>query len=171
MTTLIGAQSVGRSPLWLSVVVGVVTAAAFGVIVGIITGAIDTPIFERTTPAYAIDYPIWTVNALLVGSLAAVSVYAMRQRQVFGSGPIYAGGFLSAFAISCPLCNGLLVAAFGTGAAANIFDPARPVIGGITALFMAFVLYRRVRTLRAACAACEVPAMSTVGATGREANG
>ncbi len=145
-----------RSPLAAAVVVGLLTAAMFGVSVGVITGAIDTPIFERATPAYAIDYPIWTINALLVGSLAAVSVYAMRQRQSFGSGPIYAGGFLSAFAISCPLCNGLLVAAFGTGAAANVFDPARPFIGAATALFMTFMLYRRVRTLRAGCVACEV---------------
>lgn len=147
-----------RSPLILAAAVGLLTAAAFGVSVGVITGAIDTPIFERATPAYAIDYPIWTINALLVGSLAAVSVYAMRQRQEFGSGPIYAGGFLSAFAISCPLCNGLLVAAFGTGAAANVFDPARPFIGGATALFMAYVLYRRIRTLRAGCDDCEVVA-------------
>lgn len=145
-------------------VVGVFTAAVFGLSVGVITGAIDTPIFERATPAYAIDYPIWTINALLVGALAGVSFYAMRQRQTFGGGPIYAGGFLSAFAISCPLCNGLLVAAFGTGAAANFFDPVRPFIGGLTALFMAFVLYRRVRTLRAGCNDCDVPAKSTVAA-------
>ena len=145
-----------RSTLLISIAIGLVTAAAFGLTVGVITGAIDTPIFERATPAYAIDYPIWTANALLVGALAGVSVYAARQRHSFGSGTIYAGGFLSAFAISCPLCNGLLVAAFGTGAAANVFDPARPFIGGLTALFMAFVLYRRIRTLRAGCDECEV---------------
>lgn len=154
MTQALAQRFPTRSPL-TAVVVGVFTAAAFGLSVGVITGAIDTPIFERATPAYAIDYPIWTINALLVGALAAVSMYAMR-RQAFGSGPIYAGGFLSAFAISCPLCNGLLVAAFGTGAAANLFDPARPLIGGLTALFMAYMLYRRVRTLRAGCDQCEV---------------
>ena len=145
-----------RSPLVLAVAVGLLTAVAFGISVGVITGAIDTPIFERATPAYAIDYPIWTLNALLVGALAGVSMFAMRQRRDFGAGPIYAGGFLSAFAISCPLCNGLLVAAFGTGAAANVFDPARPFIGAATALFMTYMLYRRVRALRAGCVACEV---------------
>ena len=167
MTSQARTHPVGvRSPLLAAVAVGMFTAAAFGLSVGVITGAIDTPIFERATPAYAIDYPIWTVNALLVGALAGVSIYAMRQRQSFGGGPVYAGGFLSAFAISCPLCNGLLVAAFGTGAAANFFDPARPFIGGLTALFMAFVLYRRVRTLRAGCAECEVPAEPRVAASG-----
>ena len=147
-----------RSPLVIPVTVGLLTAAAFGVSVGVITGAIDTPIFERATPAYAIDYPIWALNAVLVGALAGVSMFAMRRRREFGSGPIYAGGFLSAFAISCPLCNGLLVAAFGTGAAANFFDPARPFIGGVTALFMAFVLFRRVRSLRAGCVEGQLPA-------------
>ena len=161
MTTQARAQRIpGRSPLLAAVAVGLFTAAAFGLSVGVITGAIDTPIFERATPAYAIDYPIWTLNALLVGALAGVSVYAMRQRQAFGIGPLYAGGFLSAFAISCPLCNGLLVAAFGTGAAANLFDPARPFIGGVTALFMGYVLYRRVRTLRAGGGECELSAES-----------
>ena len=58
------------SPLILAAAVGLLTAAAFGVSVGVITGAIDTPIFERATPAYAIDYPIWALNALLVGALA-----------------------------------------------------------------------------------------------------
>ncbi len=155
-----------RSPLILAVAVGLLTAAAFGISVGVITGAIDTPIFERATPAYAIDYPIWALNALLVGALAGVSMFAMRQRRDFGSGPIYAGGFLSAFAISCPLCNGLLVAAFGTGAAANVFDPARPLIGGLTALFMGYVLFRRVQTLRAGCAECEAPPEPTGGVSG-----
>ena len=167
MSTRVGAQTFRpRSPLILAVAVGLLTAAAFGLSVGVITGAIDTPIFERATPAYAIDYPIWTANALLVGALAGVSVYAMRRRRDFGSGPIYAGGFLSAFAISCPVCNGLLVAAFGTGAAANVFDPARPLIGGLTALFMTFVLYRRVRALRAGCAECEAAAEPTASAAG-----
>jgi len=155
-----------RSPLAAAVVVGVLTAAAFGLGVGVITGAIDTPILERATPAYAIDYPIWTINALLVGALAGVSMFAMRRRQDFGSGPIYAGGFLSAFAISCPLCNGLLVAAFGTGAAANFFDPARPFIGGVTALFMAFVLFPRVQSLRAGCVECQAPTEAASQATG-----
>ncbi len=159
MSTRIGAQPLrDRSPLVIPVTVGLLTAAAFGVSVGVITGAIDTPIFERATPTYAIDYPIWALNALLVGALAGVSVFAMRRRQDFGSGSIYAGGFLSAFAISCPLCNGLLVAAFGTGAAANFFDPARPFIGGLTALFMGFVLFRRVQSLRAGCVEGQVPA-------------
>ncbi len=163
MGTQVGAQVLrARSPLVLAVAVGLLTAAVFGLSVGVITGAIDTPIFERATPAYAIDYPIWGLNALLVGALAGVSMFAMRQRRDFGAGPIYAGGFLSAFAISCPLCNGLLVAAFGTGAAANVFDPARPFIGAATALFMTCVLYRRVRTLRAGCVACEVVADPSV---------
>ena len=167
MTSEARAQPIpGRSPLLPAMAVGLLTAVAFGLSVGVITGAIDTPIFERATPAYTIDYPIWAINALLVGALAGVSVYAMRQRRSFGAGSIYAGGFLSAFAISCPLCNGLLVAAFGTGAAANFFDPARPLIGGLTALFMAFMLYRRVRTLRVGCDECEVSTEPTVASAG-----
>lgn len=167
MSTRADAQTLrARSPLVIPVTVGLLTAAAFGLSVGVITGAIDTPIFERATPAYAIDYPIWALNAVLVGALAGVSMFAMRRRRDFGSGPIYAGGFLSAFAISCPLCNGLLVAAFGTGAAANVFDPARPFIGGVTALFMAIVLFRRIRSLRAGCVECPVPAETTAEAAG-----
>ena len=54
MSTRVGAQTFRlRSPLILAVAVGLLTAAAFGLSVGVITGAIDTPIFERATPAYA----------------------------------------------------------------------------------------------------------------------
>ncbi len=137
----------GWTPLERAVGVGAVTALGFGVVVGVVTGAIDTPWLERQTPAFTVDYPIWAANALLVGALIGVSVYAAGRRQ-FSDAPIYAGGLLSAFAIACPLCNGLLVAVIGAGAAASVIDPLRPWLGAAAAVFMAVMLYRRVQTLR-----------------------
>ncbi len=138
--------------------VGLLVAVAFVMVVGVITDAIDTPLRQRQTPLFAIDYPIWAANAVLLGGMAGFSSYLRRQRQSSNLNAMYGGGFLAAFAISCPLCNGLLVAAFGAGGVLSFIEPARPVLGGLATLFLAIVLYRRVRAYRAECVDCEIHA-------------
>lgn len=151
------------SELWRAAGVGLAVAVLFFVVVGLITGAIDTPILERQTPLLAIDYPIWVVNAALLGALSGLSVYA-RSRRITQSGTaIYSGGFLAAFAVSCPLCNGLLVAAFGTAGVLNVIEPARPFINVATMLILAVLLVRRWRTFRADCDSCETVSMADMG--------
>ncbi|MCY3784306.1 MAG: hypothetical protein OXG79_11035 [Chloroflexi bacterium] len=157
------AQAKSLSPeLWRAIGAGVAVAVLFFVVVGLVTGAIDTPVLERQTPLLAIDYPIWVVNAALLGALSGLSVYA-RSRRITQSGTaIYSGGFLAAFAVSCPLCNGLLVAVFGTAGVLNVIEPARPFINVATMLILTALLVRRWRTFRADCASCEVePAAAT----------
>ena len=151
------AQAKSISPdQWRAVGVGLVVAVLFFVVVGLVTGAIDTPVLERQTQLLAIDYPIWVVNAALLGALSGLSVYA-RSRRITQSGTaIFSGGFLAAFAVSCPLCNGLLVAAFGTAGVLNVIEPARPFINVATMLILAALLIRRWRTFRADCVSCEV---------------
>ena len=141
-----------------AVAMSLLVAVAFVVVVGVITDAIDTPVRQRQTPLFAIDYAIWAANALLLGGLAAFSSYRRWQRRPTNLNPMYGGGFLAAFAISCPLCNGLLVAAFGAGGVLNVIEPARPMLGGLATLFLAIVLYRRVRAYRADCVDCEIHA-------------
>lgn len=151
------AQAKSISPdLWRATGAGLVVAVLFFVVVGLVTGAIDTPVLERQTPLLAIDYPIWVVNAALLGALSGLSVYA-RSRRITQSGTaIFSGGFLAAFAVSCPLCNGLLVAAFGTAGVLNVIEPARPFINVATMLILTALLVRRWRAYRADCAAFEV---------------
>ncbi len=143
----------------VAVGVGVLVAAAFVLVVGVITDGIDTPLRERLTPLLAVDYPIWGLNAALMGALAGLSVYAQRTRRSVRTGAIFGGGFLAAFAVSCPLCNGLLIAAFGAGGVLSFIEPARPFLGGAATLFLAYILVRRVRAFRSECPTCEVHAV------------
>ena len=156
------AQARSISPELLRAVgVGLVVAVLFFVVVGLVTGAIDTPVLERQTPLLAIDYPIWVVNAALLGALSGLSVYARSRRVTQTGTAIFSGGFLAAFAVSCPLCNGLLVAAFGTAGVLNVIEPARPFINVATMLILTVLLVRRWRTLRADCASCEAAPTAT----------
>ena len=151
------AQAKSLSPeLWRAIGAGLAVAVLFFVVVGLVTGAIDTPVLERQTPLLAIDYPIWVVNAALLGALSGLSVYARSRRITQTGTAIYSGGFLAAFAVSCPLCNGLLVGLFGTAGVLNVIEPARPFINVATMLILIVLLVRRWRTFRADCAACEV---------------
>lgn len=148
--------------LWRAIGAGLAVAVLFLVVVGLVTGAIDTPVLERQTPLLAIDYPIWVVNAALLGALSGLSVYARSRRITQTGTAIYSGGFLAAFAVSCPLCNGLLVGLFGTAGVLNVIEPARPFINVATMLILTVLLVRRWRTFRADCAACEVtPTVAT----------
>ena len=53
-------QAKSISPeLWRAIGVGLAVAVLFFVVVGLVTGAIDTPALERQTQLLAIDYPIW----------------------------------------------------------------------------------------------------------------
>ena len=138
--------------------VGVGVAIAFVVAVGIITDAIDVPFLARKTPLLAVDYPIFALNAALLGSLAALSVWARQRGFRTGGGPLFGGGFLAAFAISCPACNVLLIAAFGSSGVAAFIEPVRPYLGAAATAFLAFLLVRRVRTVRRGCINCAVEA-------------
>ena len=156
------ARSKSVSPeLWRAVAAGLAVAVSFFVVVGLVTGAIDTPMLERQTQLLAIDYPIWVVNATLLGVLSGLSVYAQSRRVTQGGTAIFSGGFLAAFAVSCPLCNGLLVAAFGTAGVLNVIEPARPFINVATMPILTVLLVRRWRTFRADCASCETAPVAT----------
>ncbi len=160
-------QAKSISPeLWRAVGVGLAVAVLFFVVVGLVTGAIDTPALERQTQLLAIDYPIWVVNAVLLGALSGLSVYAQSRRITQSGTAIFSGGFLAAFAVSCPLCNGLLVAAFGTAGVLNVIEPARPFINVATMLILTALLIRRWRAYRADCASCEAAALSGAGTPG-----
>ncbi|MBM4436196.1 MAG: hypothetical protein FJ029_02945, partial [Actinobacteria bacterium] len=109
-----------------AVALGLAAAVGFVTIVGVVTDAIDVPFFVRRTPLLAVDYPIWALNALLLGFLVGLGHYARRMRVGLGSGAVYGGGFLAAFAVSCPACNGLLLAALGSSGVAAYVEPVRP---------------------------------------------
>ena len=138
-----------------------ISATIFGISVGIMTDAIDTPWLSRLSPNYALDYPIWGLNSALVGSLVSIHHYAQRDHR-FSARPIFAGGLVSVFAVSCPLCNSMITTVFGASTAASVFDPLRPILGSLTATFMTYILWKRICAVRNISEHIAIPATTGI---------
>ncbi|MFA9427957.1 hypothetical protein [Natronorubrum sp. A-ect3] len=59
------------------------------------------------------------------------------------------GGFL---AVSCPICNAVLLALFGSSALMTYFDPLRPLLGAVSVALLAGLIYLRHRRSCSMCA-------------------
>ncbi|MEU0685628.1 hypothetical protein [Streptomyces uncialis] len=137
---------------WLAA--AAVTVAA-GAAIGIPTGVVDTPLYDRMTAVLWWNYPVWALSSLLVGLLVATYVGqppAVRARGPRGPRAV-AAALLSAFAVGCPVCNKLVVLALGTSGALSYWAPAQPLLAIASLALLVHALVRRLRTV----AACPVP--------------
>ncbi len=138
---------------WL---VAVVVGALAALVMGIPTGVVPTSFYIRMTPVTWWDYPVWALSAVLAGLIAATYVrvggFAAaapdRSRRTIGA------TLLSTFAIGCPICNKLIVAAIGVSGALTYWAPLQPVLGVLGVGLLAAALGVRLRGARA----CPAPA-------------
>jgi hypothetical protein len=150
---------------WL-VAAGVGVAVAFAT--GIPTDVVPNPLYVRMTPVVWWNYPVWAFSAVLAGLIAATYVRArpkLAGRRLAGGA--LGGGVLSLFAVGCPICNNLVVAALGAGGALSYFGPAQPVIGIASIALLGLVLGLRLRAL-AACSVWPASAARTHLGTSRK---
>jgi hypothetical protein len=115
--------------------------------IGIPTDLIDTPLFSRMTPARWWDYPLWLVSAALAGLVLASYV---RSAPVDSTAPTQTVGasVLSVFAVGCPVCNKLVVAALGFSGALTFFEPIQPLLGLASVAILVHALRIRIRAER-----------------------
>jgi hypothetical protein len=118
--------------------------------IGLPTEMIPNPVFHRMLPTEWWNRPAWLVTSLLAGLLLATYV-----REPDDAAPATTsrrgglGGFLAFFAVGCPICNKLIVAAIGTSGALNWFAPAQPVLAVTAIVLLAVSLRSRLRSARA----------------------
>lgn len=101
---------------WL---VAALAAALTATVMGVPTGIVRTGLYTRMTAVTWWDYPIWALSAVLVGLTAATYV------RIAGAHPVDAdpsrrtlgATLLATFAVGCPICNKLVVAAIGVSGA------------------------------------------------------
>ena len=127
--------------------VGLVAAVATALLIGIPTGIIETPWYQRMTPVLWWNYPVWAVSSILTGALAATYVRdpALEVPATQGA-QTFLGGALSLFAVGCPICNKLVVAAIGVSGALNWFAPIQPVLALASLALLGYALWARRRT-------------------------
>lgn len=141
---------------WLLVGISTVVTAT---IIGVPTGIVPTPFYTRMTPVLWWNYPIWAVTSLLVGLIAATYLRSPLAGRSAVQGRTGAGGLLSAFAVGCPICNKLVVAALGVSGALHVWAPLQPFLGvGSVALLTAALHIRLAGERR--CRMSHTPASS-----------
>lgn len=121
--------------------VATVAAVFTGLVIALPTAMIPTPIFGREIATTWWAWPILVVSSALSGLLLASYVRepgeAAFGERVNRTGTV--GGFLTFFAVGCPVCNKVALIALGYAGALQWFAPIQPYLGmgGIALLLWA----------------------------------
>lgn len=121
---------------------------------GIVTGLLPNPLYVRMVPRTLFDYTILLFTSLFAGVYVAQQPTTNRSnddRLAFGS---IIAGFL---AFGCPICNVFLLALFSNSMLMTYFNPYRPVLGVVSVVFFAGLLYYR---RQQDCRSCSHPTES-----------
>jgi hypothetical protein len=137
--------------------IGLLAAAGSAIVIGLSTDVIANPVFSRKIPVRPVDVVVLVVLSLVTGALAATYGVAERHGTVNERTGIGAG-FLGWFAVSCPVCNKLVVALVGVSGATGVVEPLQPVLGALAIALATGALVVRLRAIRrGACALRPVP--------------
>jgi hypothetical protein len=149
-------------PLWVRrrpLVLGACGAAGTGLVLGVPTGVIANPWFERKLPVRGFEMIVLVVLSVIAGLLAATCARPSNDDAgVRRAGA--ASGLVGWLAVGCPLCNPVVVGLLGTSGATGIFARVQPVLGALAIALAASALAVRVRAVRRGT--CRVPASSPV---------
>ena len=133
-------------------VVFLLAGGASALAIGVPTDVIDTPFFVRMTPVRWWEYPVLVLTALLT------AVWFGLPRPAYSSGApggarVVGSTVLSAFAVGCPICNKLVVAALGVSGALGAWAPAQPFLAVGSLVLIALAVLARRRACAEGCAA------------------
>jgi hypothetical protein len=141
------ARRVGRSVLASPVALGTSAALAAAVLLGVPTAVIDNPWFTRKVPTRSFDVVVLVALALIAGLTAATYARSAGKGPTVGRVGI-TSGVLGWFAVSCPLCNPLVLALLGASGATGIFARLQPALGALAVALGAAALTVRIRAVR-----------------------
>ncbi|SDF83222.1 hypothetical protein [Halorientalis regularis] len=116
------------------------------VLFGVVTGLIPNPLYVRMVPRTGLDYLFLTLTA------GALALYTFQRTPDGDDGAAAAGTALGFLAFGCPICNAILLALFSSSALMTYLDPLRPVLGVVSVVVFAGLLYVRSRRSCEDCA-------------------
>ncbi|NHN49211.1 hypothetical protein G9464_16655 [Halostella sp. JP-L12] len=105
---------------------------------GTVTGLIPNPVYVRMVDRTPADYLFLVATSAFAAAFVyqrSLAAEPIGDRSAVGG---IVGGFL---AFGCPICNAVLLALFGSSALMTYLDPLRPVLGAVSVLFFAGLLY------------------------------
>jgi hypothetical protein len=119
-----------------------VCAAAYVLVVGVVTAVVPSPFFDRQLAVDGWNVASLVAPAILFGPLAATYLVPWPSVCPVG-GRAGTGGVLSVFAAGCPVCNKLVVLALGTTGAVEYFRPVQPALGALSVVLVGLALRSR----------------------------
>jgi hypothetical protein len=126
---------------------GAAAAAGTAGLLGIPTDVIANPWFERKVPTRSFEVVVLVAMSLIAAAIAATyGTPAAADARLRRAGA--ASGVLGWFAVSCPLCNPVVVGLLGASGATGTFARFQPALGALAVAFAAAALVLRVRSLR-----------------------
>jgi hypothetical protein len=140
-----------------AVIAGLAAALATAALLGVTTDVIANPWFERKVPVRTYDWVVLIAISLLTGAL--VGTYFLGQSSMVGTRTGVGSGVIGWFAISCPLCNKIVLLLLGTTGATTVFEPIQPVLGALAIVLASTALWIRIRMLLSA--SCPIPVPPT----------
>ena len=151
---------------WAAAVLGAVASA---LVIGVPSGIVRTPFYERMTPVQWWSYPVWVITALLSGLILATYLRTSAAPGRREPATSIGGSVLSLFAVGCPVCNKIVVALVGVTGALNLWAPLQPILGIISVALLGWALRRRLAGERACPARTPVSLTNGSGLAGRDA--
>ncbi|MFI7679155.1 hypothetical protein [Actinophytocola sp. NPDC049390] len=113
-------------------------AAALGLltllVVGVPTDIVANPWFGREIPVRWWEYPVLAATVLL--TTAWFAIQAPRRAE----GRVASGVLLAVFAVGCPVCNKIVLAAIGTSGALGLWAPVQPVLALVSLALLALAV-------------------------------
>ncbi len=138
---------------WAALIFGL----GIAVIIALPTAVIPNPIFGRAIETTWWSFPTVIITGILGGLLVATYVREPsdapkaedndEKDAALRWGTI--GGFVSFFAVGCPVCNKLVLLAIGASGAVSWFAPIQPFLALASIAFMVWALNERLKNQHA----------------------
>ncbi len=116
--------------LFAGIAVAVVSFAALGTVAALW----KNPFFIRMTPAGGWEISMLALLSLLTG------IYVVIRRPFCSNKKVGVGGVLGFLGIACPICNKILLMAFGSELLLTYYEPVRIYLAVIGVVFAAWAV-------------------------------
>jgi hypothetical protein len=143
---------------------GLAAAVATLLLIGITTDVISNPWFERKVPVHPFDWVVLIAISCLTGAL--VVTYFLGQSSMIATRTGVGSGVIGWFAVSCPLCNKVVLVLLGTSGATSLFEPVQPYLGALAIVLACAALVVRIRMLLRGTCPVPTPSAGAANADG-----